>query len=215
MTAFLSTLSSTYTYRDSSVVNFYVDENEALSVTIDTENLHMRSAIVEDCDSYVKLFGDPDVMGKFANCETKTKEETETRIKNVWNKRWNQNDPYNGLAVFKKFTDEFIGHVVLGHGDAPGQSELAYLFMKNHWGKGYGTEAAMAVVKDYAHATVEEGYTLEGKTLETITATARPDNPGSVRILEKIGMHKIGEAEKFNALRYHFSINMCELSMKV
>lgn len=215
MTAFPSSLSSTYTYRDSSIVNFYLDENEALSVTVDTENLHMRSTMVEDCDSYVKLFGDPDVMSKFATGETRPKEAVESRLKDIWVKRWQQNDPYNGLAVFKNETDEFIGHVVIGHGDAPGQSELAYLFMKNHWGKGYGTEVATAIVKDYARATIEEGYTLEGKTLETITATARPDNPGSVRILEKLGMHKICEEEKYKAMRYHFSINMCELSRKV
>lgn len=60
-----------------------------------------------------------------------------------------------------------------------------------------------------------EGYTLEGKTLEKITATARPDNPGSVKILEKLGMHKISEEEKYGALRHHFSINLSELTQKV
>jgi RimJ/RimL family protein N-acetyltransferase len=97
------------------------------------------------------------------------------------------------------------------HGDAAGQSELAYLFMKSHWGKGFGTE----VVKEYAPAAIEKGYTLDGKTLEKITATARPDNPDSVRILEKLEMHKIGEEEKYGALRHHFSINLAELSNKV
>lgn len=49
---------------------------------------------------------------------------------------------------------------MIGHGDEPGQSEVAYLFMKNHWGKGLGTEAVNAVVKEYAPATVLERYTL-------------------------------------------------------
>ncbi len=99
---------------------------------------------------------------------------------------------------------------MIGHGDEPGQSELAYLFMKNHWGKGFGTEAVTALVKEYAPATVMEGYTLEGKTLENITATARSDNPASVKILEKLKMHKIGEEEKYESLRQHFSINIIE-----
>ncbi len=153
-------------------------------------------------------------MRKFATGQTKTREEVVARIKDVWVKRWHQNDPYNGLAAFKKDTDEFLGHVVLGHSGVQGQSEHAYLFMKNYWGKGFGTEAVPAVVKDYAPATVKEGYTLEGKTLEKIIATARPDNPGSVKILEKLGMHKIGEEEKYEALRHHFAINLCDFPRK-
>ena len=103
---------------------------------------------------------------------------------------------------------------MIGHGDAPGQSELAYLFMENHWGKGFGTEAVTAVVKDYAPAAVKEGYTLDGKTLEKITATVRPDNPGSVKILEKLGMHKIREDEKYGAFRHDYSISLSELTQK-
>jgi ribosomal-protein-alanine N-acetyltransferase len=215
--SFTSSISSIHTYHGSSEVNFFLNEHDALTVTIDTDRLHIRSveASEENYVSYAALFGDQDVMSKFATGQTKTREEMETRIKDVWVKRWYQNDPYTGLAAFKKDTDEFLGHVVIGHGDAPGQSELAYLFMKNHWGKGFGTEAVTAVVKEYAPATVMEGYTLEGKTLEKITATARPDNPGSVKILEKLGMHKIGEEEKYGALRHHFSINLSELNKKV
>jgi RimJ/RimL family protein N-acetyltransferase len=217
MSLLATSRSSTHTYRESAEINFSLDERDALVVTIDTERLHIRS--VEDSErdysSYATLFGDPEVMSKFATGQTKTREEMETRVKEVWAKRWHQNDPYSGLAVFKKDTDDFLGHVIIGHGDAAGQSELAYLFMKNHWGKGFGTETVTAVVKEYAPATVKEGYTLEGKTLEKITATARPDNPGSVKILEKVGMHKIGEEEKYGALRQHFSIDLAELSKKI
>ncbi len=217
MTSLTSNVPTTHTYYGSSEVNFFLNDHNALTVTIDTNRLHIRSVepSEEDYSSYVALFGDQKVMGKFATGQTKTREDTETRVKDVWVKRWQQNDPYSGLAVFKNDTDEFIGHVVIGHGDVAGQSELAYLFMKNHWGKGFGTEAVTSVVKEYAPATVQEGYTLDGKTLEKITATTRPDNPGSVKILEKLGMHKIGEEEKYGALRHHFSIDLSELSKKV
>jgi ribosomal-protein-alanine N-acetyltransferase len=205
--------SYTHTYQNNSEINFFVNEQNALSVTIDTDRLHIRSvaASEEEVASYASLFGDQEVMGKFATGETKTPEEIKTRINQVWIKRWNQNDPYTGLAIFRNDTDEFIGHTAIGHGDKPGQSELAYLFMKNHWGKGFGTEAITAVVKEYAPATIQEGYTLNGKVLEEITATARPDNPGSVKILEKVGMHKVREEEKYGAMRYHFSIGLSEL----
>lgn len=128
------------------------------------------------------------------------------RITNIWAKRWQENDPYSGLAIFKKDTGDFLGHIILGHGDAAGESELAYLFNRAHWRKGYGTEAATAVVKEYAPATVQEGYTLEGKPLGRIVATARPDNPASCRILQKTGMHFVCAEEKYGALRHQYSI---------
>ena len=205
------------TYNGSSQVSFSVNQHDALLVTIDTQRLHMRSlkSSEEDRNSYVALFSDPEVMGKYATGKPKTKEETETRIKETWVKRWHENDPYSALAVFKKDTAEFIGHVVIGHGDEAGQAELAYLFNKDHWRQGYGTEAVTAVVKEYAPATVAEGYTLDGSPLETITATARPDNPASIKILEKLGMDKTGKDEKYGALRHHYSISLSDLPNKV
>jgi [ribosomal protein S5]-alanine N-acetyltransferase len=211
MTSLASGVSPTHTYQGSSEISFFLDEQEQLTVTLDTDNLHIRSVEEGDLDSYAALFGDKDVISKYATGQTKTREEMETRIKDTWVKRWHQKDPYAGLAVFKTATDEFLGHVILGHGDAAGQSELAYLFAKGHWHKGVGTEAVTAVVQEYAPATVEEGYILDGKPLEKITATARSDNPFSVKILTKLGMHKTGEEEKYGAVRQFFSIGLDEL----
>ncbi len=153
-------------------------------------------------------------MGKFATGQTKTREEMRTRINDVWVKRWREHDPYTGLAVFRNDTDDFLGHVVLGHGDAPGESELAYLFNRPHWGKGYGSEAVTAVVKEYAPATVKEGYLLDGKPLERIVATARLDNPASGRILEKVGMQFVRAEEKYGAMRHHYSLNLNAIQMQ-
>lgn len=215
MNTFPSTLSTTYTYRDSSVFSFNRNENDALSVTIDTKHLRMRSIKKEDCDSYVKLFGDREVMRKFGYGETRTKGDSKARLKNRI-KSWKENDPYNNLSVLNKSTNEYIGQVTLGHGDYDGNSELSYLFFKNHWGKGYGAEAVNAVVKDYSRATVHEGYTRGGgRPLESITAIVRTDNLGSVRILEKIGMNKIWEGEEFYSACYKFSIDLKEFSKKV
>ena len=128
MTHSASAVSNTHTYRGNSEINFFA--NDGLSVTIDTNRLHIRSveATEADYDRYAALFGAKDVMGKFATGQTKTRDEMRTRINDIWVKRWHENDPYTGLAVFRNDTDDFLGHVVLGHGDVAGESELAYLF---------------------------------------------------------------------------------------
>lgn len=191
-----------------SEINFSIDDQGALEVTIDTERLHIRSvrAMKSDYDAYAALYGDPDVMGKFATGETKTREYIENRIQNLWVKRWETRDPYSGLAVFKNDTDEFVGHGILGHGDEPGVSDMAGLSLKKYWHQGYAKEAAAAIVLEYAPATVKEGYQLDGKTLYKINATARPDNIASVKMLEALKMTKVREEPKFDGTRYHYSL---------
>jgi RimJ/RimL family protein N-acetyltransferase len=209
-------VSETHTYNGYySEINFFTDEKDALAVTIDTARLHTRSveSSENDLNAYAALFGDSVVMEKFATGVTKTKEEMRDRIK-IWVERWRHRDPYSALAVFKQGSDDFVGHVVLGHGDAPGQSELAYLSMQKYWNQKFGTEAVSAIVKEYAPATVQEGYTLEGKTLEKITATVRIDNVASVKIFDNV-MKRTGKETKFGAERYTYSIGLSELYQKV
>jgi len=207
-------LPSIHSYHGNSTINFVQSDQGALHVTIETERLLIRSVEASDIDSYVELFESYDVMCKFGT-GVKTRVETETRIREIWLNRWKENNPYSGLAVFKKDTHEFIGHVIAGHGDAPGLSEVAYLFLKAFWGQGYGTEATRALVKECAPATIREGYKVEGEVLYRLTSTVRPDNPGSVRVLQKVGVHKVGEEERFGAVRYSYAIDMAELMGKV
>ncbi len=206
----MSSVSNIHTYRGNAEINFIRDDRGALSVTIDTDRLHMRSvkAKESDYDRYAALFGDKEVMEKFATGQTKTREEVQSRIDDVWAKRWRENDPYSGFAVFKKDTREFVGHAILGHGESPGQAELGGLGNRSFWEKGYGSEAAKALLQEYIPATIQEGYLLDGKLVQTVLATARVDNPASSRILGKIGMQFVREEEKYGALRRHYAMDL-------
>lgn len=192
-----------------SQIHFSLNDQGNLSVNIETERLYIRSVEASEAeyDRYAALFGSKKVMEKFATGETKSREDLVKRINDVWVKRWRARDPYAGLSIFKKDTGEFLGHVVLGHSE-PGVAEVAYVLDSPYWKNGYGSEAVAAVINDYAPATVREGYLLDGKPLEKIVATARPDNPASVRILEKVGMKYSGSEIKFNALRHHYSLSL-------
>ena len=103
MSHLISSVSSTHTYNGNAEINFFKDEQDALSVTLDTDRLHIRSvkAKDEDYNFYAVLFGDQDVMSKYATGKIKTKDEITLRIRDSWAKRWVDNDPYSGLAVFK------------------------------------------------------------------------------------------------------------------
>ncbi len=63
-----------------------------------------------------------------------------------------------------------------------GRGELGYVISADRWGRGYATEAAASLLR----------FGKETLGLQTITATCRPENAASARVLEKIGMVQIG-----------------------
>ena len=63
-----------------------------------------------------------------------------------------------------------------------GDAEFGYVLRRDAWGQGLATEAAGAVLR---WARQELGIT-------RLIATCRPENIGSVRVLEKLGLSQIG-----------------------
>lgn len=68
-----------------------------------------------------------------------------------------------------------------GLGESEGQTELGYWIARDHWGQGYATEAARAVLR-IAHTL---GHT-------RLTAGHFADNPTSGRVLRKLGFTATG-----------------------
>ena len=62
---------------------------------------------------------------------------------------------------------------------------IGYWLGEAHWGKGYMTEAAKALI-DAAHRTHQ---------YETIAARALADNETSLHVLEKLGFHRLSKAK--------------------
>ncbi len=74
---------------------------------------------------------------------------------------------------------------------APDAPELGYWLGVEHWGQGFGTEAARAVID----------FTFEEFDTEHLLAGARVTNPSSRNILEKCGFQWSGvELHRFEAL---------------
>lgn len=193
----------------SNPVRIEISESDTnkISVTVQTKRLRIQSVTKEDLPDYVALHSDPMVMEKYATGNTKDADYVEKRI-TTWTTRWNERDPFSGLCVRDKKTNEFIGHIVLGHGDRPGQSEIAFLFHKKFWNQGFGKEAVTAIIQDYAPELIRRGYLLEGKPLDEIVATSRQDNTAGVKILTQLMGEAVKQEEKFGSLRNHYSLKM-------
>ena len=84
--------------------------------------------------------------------------------------------------------------------------ELGYCFGVDHWGKGYATEAARAVI-DYA---------FEEFAIDQLLAGARVLNPASRHVLEKCGFQWIGvELHRFLALGSSTPVDRFKLERSV
>jgi RimJ/RimL family protein N-acetyltransferase len=71
-----------------------------------------------------------------------------------------------------------IGMCGLVRRDGLDDPDVGFAFLERHWGRGYAVEAAAAVL-DHGTRTL---------ALPRIVAITSPDNWGSIRVLEKIGL---------------------------
>jgi [ribosomal protein S5]-alanine N-acetyltransferase len=75
----------------------------------------------------------------------------------------------------------FVGRAGISRWPATGELELGYAFRPEYWGQGLATEAARAIAD----------WTFANTGVDHIIAFTHPQNYGSQRVLERIGMVRI------------------------
>lgn len=87
------------------------------------------------------------------------------------------------FAVIEKASGELIGYCGIGGPEFDRTlTEILYGIDSPHWGKGYATEVARALLR----------YGFEDLHLPRIVAFAEERNVASLRVLEKAGLRRIG-----------------------
>ena len=144
-----------------------------------TPRLLLRPFTMDDAPLLLELNSDPEVQRYTGDIVMTEISEAEARIAMYLN--WMETVQMARLGVFLRETNEFIGWcgLIPQHGEV----DLGYRFMVRYWGKGYGTEAAKAVL-EWAWRTLPLSY---------IIGRAEGDNVASCKILEKIGMSYEGD----------------------
>jgi RimJ/RimL family protein N-acetyltransferase len=158
------------------------EDGLTLTVTILTERLELREFTDGDWSSVHEYDSDPEVT-LYAGIPPSSKEDT-TRFLQTAQSRQNQKLRTDfDLAVVLRSGGSLIGGCYLGVTDQDNrQGRKGYLLNKKYWGKGYATEASRALLS----------FGFEKLGLHRIYAECDPDNLPSLRVLEKIGMHREG-----------------------
>jgi RimJ/RimL family protein N-acetyltransferase len=161
---------------------------------IETSQLRLRMFTPDDLDALALITGDPEVMKYLGTSGARSKEKTKNTIDAIL-RHWHE----HGLgiwAVEHKADQKLIGWCGLQMLEKTPEIEVAYLLAKDYWNQGLATEAARAAIE----------YGFGELKLKRIVAIARPENTGSYRVMEKVGMKYERDAHFYNVDVVYYAI---------
>ena len=144
---------------------------------IRTERLVLREMVADDWPALHAIVSLPEVV-QYQTEDAFDEEATRAAISLV----------IEGAAAVPRLLFDFavtldgalIGRVGMRRGEDPRMASLWFEIAPVHHGKGYGAEAARAML----------GHAFEEVGLHRVAAECDPRNPASARVMEKIGMRR-------------------------
>jgi RimJ/RimL family protein N-acetyltransferase len=144
---------------------------------LETERLRLCQLSAQDANFILKLLNEPSFIRNIGDRGVRTIDGAISYILNGPVASYAKNG--FGLYLVKlKETDESIGMCGLIKRDTLEDVDIGYAFLPSFWSKGYAFESAQGV-KEYAKNVIG---------LNRIVAIVDPENQGSIRVLEKLGL---------------------------
>jgi RimJ/RimL family protein N-acetyltransferase len=148
------------------------------SITIlETERLSIRHLSTNDAPFILELLNDPSFIQNIGDRSVRTIKDAESYILKGPVASYEKNGFGLNLVILKE-TGESIGTCGLIKRDTLDDVDIGYAFLPKFWSMGYAVESAFAVLQ----------YGLMVHGLKRIVGITLPENKGSVRVLEKIGL---------------------------
>jgi RimJ/RimL family protein N-acetyltransferase len=148
---------------------------------IETERLFLRTPQLDDAPELLEAFGDPQAMRYIGDGSTTDLAGSEQAVRR-WLDRW---DAWGiGMFVVERLEDSrVLGRAGFLRWDPEtweiggAETELGWGLAREHWGRGYATEAALAL-RDWAFG--QHGLT-------RLISLIQHGNERSARVAEKVG----------------------------
>lgn len=135
----------------------------------------------DDFERYAGLYADPDVARHVGGVQTR-EQAAQTYAERIL--RYYDANPGLGIwATFERGAGNFVGLHLLNHIRGAEFLQVGYTLRRAMWDRGYATEMARAVMR-HGFRTLR---------LPAIHAIVNLDNPGSMKVLAKLGMRREGE----------------------
>lgn len=157
-----------------------------------TDRLILRDITEADAELLFDLDSDPEVMRYLGPRPAPDVAGYRDRIRTVYVPQ--QAHPWHGLRmVLDRSSGEFLGWVFVRPATAsnvareigwarPEEVEVGYRYRRCVWGRGVATEAAAPLVQ----------IAVADPATTAVVACTRASNAGSLRVLEKLGLERVG-----------------------
>lgn len=143
---------------------------------IETERLILKPLAIDDTESLLEIFSDPEVMRYWNTAPWMTIQDAIDFINKSNDSMLRQESLI--LGVYLKSTGDLTGKCMLFSYDQKSKrAEIGFGLMRSCWGKGYINEAGEALIK----------YGFDSLGLRRVEAEIDPDNQSSAKALEKLG----------------------------
>lgn len=145
-----------------------------LGPTLTTDRLILRPPCEADFEGYVKMCGNDEVMHFIGGAKCRAEAWRSLAVMaGSWGLRG-----YGFFTVLERESGEFVGRVgPWSPGDDWPATEVGWTLCREHWGKGYATEAAEAAMD----------WTVQNLPWDEIHHCIRPENAASIRVAERLG----------------------------
>jgi len=153
--------------------------------TFETNRLLLRKFSMMDAEDYYQISSDPIVTSQTTWERHTSKEDSIKYIQKVLDK-YKRHEGFHWGIVYKS-SGQLIGRTGLIRIDPiHNKAELGYVLSKDYWNQGIITEATSQIVK----------YGFSELGLNRIEAQCNVNNPGSYRVMEKLGLVMEGVLRK-------------------
>ena len=144
---------------------------------LETDRMILRHFADEDAGFILELLNEPSFIQNIGDRKIRSQDGAKLYIKNGPLASYAQHG-FGLYLVALKETGESIGMCGLIKRNTLDDVDIGYAFLPRFWSKGYAVESALAV-KNYGRDVIG---------LKRIVAITDPQNAGSIRVLERIGM---------------------------
>lgn len=144
---------------------------------LQTERLKLRPFTLEDAEAYWPLVSDPAVL-RYTGETPLPSVDAACELLASHPLRDYEVHGYGRMACVEKSTGRLVGFCGLKYLEDIQETDIGYRFLPDCWGKGYATESAQIIMH---HGARKLG-------LGRIIGLVEPENIGSMRVLEKLGL---------------------------
>lgn len=145
---------------------------------LETDRLLLRKFTLDDVPDFFTLNADPEVIEYVGRTPLVSLDEARERLLSAPLNDYATRG-YGRLACIEKQSGRLIGFAGLKYVAELAETDLGFRFLPPYWGRGYATEAAVALLA-YGRASLG---------IERIVGIVEPANLRSVNVFRKLGMN--------------------------